>query len=97
MIIVIQRRAEIALRSLPKTDQKQISRAIDDITQLDQKDLGLNPKFHRLQVASGAKKLIYRGNQRLRLVLSIEGEVCNVEDIVDHDRLDQLLKNWEQL
>jgi hypothetical protein len=89
MHIVVQRRAEIALRSLGKLEQKQITRALAELSAANR--TRLNRKLHSLAKSLSDKKLfVYRASPKLRLILSFEGDVCTIEDVVDHDRLDRL-------
>lgn len=97
MHLHIERRAEIALRSLQKTEQKHINRALKELLAFDQVTLRHSPKIHVLTSdLSGRKLFVYRGSPKLRLVLSFEGETCVLEDIVDHDRLGRLVKREGQ-
>lgn len=90
MELRVERRAEIALRSLQKTDQRQIQKALNDLSSADRASLRNNSKIHMLVVRmSGVKLFTYRANARLRLVLSFDNETCILEDIVDHDRLER--------
>lgn len=92
MHILIQRRAEIALRSLNKLEQKRIKRALSALSAADWTLLRQSPNLHKLATGYSNKKLfIYRGTPKLRLILSLEGDTCTVEDIVDHDRLHRLI------
>ena len=92
MNIFLQRRAEIALRSLDKTEQKRILRSLSIIEAIDRVTLAQDPKFRKLATGFSGKKLyIYKGSPKIRLILSIEEDVCTVEDIVDHDRLSRLI------
>lgn len=94
MDLRIERRAEIALRSLPKIEQKYIDRALADLLTLDRTALRHN---HKIQALMTDRKLfVYRGSPKLRLVVSFEGETCVLEDIVDHDRLGRLVKREGQ-
>lgn len=97
MDIQLQRRAEIALRSLQKRDQKRIDRALMEISASDRMSLSNNPKFRLLATGFSGKKIaVFRATERLRLVLSFETDACIIEDIVDHDRLDRLVKREGQ-
>jgi hypothetical protein len=95
MNISIQRRAEIALRSLDKIEQERIIRSLSDISAIDQVNLSQEPKLNKLRKLvtgfSGKKLYVYQGSPNLRLILSFEGDTCTVEDIVDHDRLSWLV------
>lgn len=89
MDVVLQRRAEIAFRSLGKLEQKQIARALAELSAADRRQV--NRKLRSLAKNLSDKRLfVYRGNAKLRLILSFEDGVCTVEDIVDHDRLERL-------
>ncbi|MGF1541601.1 MAG: hypothetical protein ACFCU5_14315 [Pleurocapsa sp.] len=94
MDIVIQRRANIALHSLENSEQKQILKALERIKITPAKDLfqTLELKLKNL----GQNLYIYRGNYRLRLILSIKNDVCTVEDIIARDKLDMLFANFKQ-
>ena len=90
MQILIQHRAEISLRSLPKVKQKQIARALDELKTADLRLLYSSPKLHRLHAPLSEKKLYaYRGSLDLRLLLSFEDDTCTVEDVATHERLDR--------
>ena len=93
MQLRIERRAEIALRSLQKIEKKRIDRALNELLEFDQTTLRHSPKIHMLMSGiSGSKLFVYRGSPKLRLVLSFEDETCVLEDIVDHERLGRLVK-----
>ncbi len=96
MDIIIQRRAEIALRSLEQNEQKQILKALAQIESVEPKDLSKVPNLMKLPKRLGENLYWYRGNQRLRLILSIQENVCTVEDIIAHDKLDRLVSNLRQ-
>ena len=94
MQVTINRRAEIALRSLSQKEQEQISRAIDDLRAMSQKDFYKHDKLkkhYKLISLAGEELYIFRGNQSIRLVLSATDDACIVEEILDHNRLKRLL------
>lgn len=91
MQILIERRAEIALRSLRGRDKKQIQRALEDIQELTPDTIFHHHKIHRFAASLRDPLYVYGGVMRLRLILKITGDVCEVIDIVDHDRLNRLL------
>lgn len=95
MDIVIQRRANIALRSLENSEQKQILKALERIKITPAKDLFQTLELNKLKNL-GQNLYIYRGNYRLRLILSIKNDVCTVEDIIARDKLDMLFANFKQ-
>lgn len=96
MVLIIQRRAEIALRSLQTTDRKRVERALQELIAADRSELSGNPKFKSLKSErSGMHLFVYRGTPKLRLVVSFpDSDTCLVQDIVDHDRLDRL--KWQE-
>jgi len=95
MKLVIQKRVEIALRSLGKVEQKQITHALAALSLVKQEEFGRSAKIRRLHT-SGEKLYVYRGNLRLRLILSVHNGTIIVEDVVDHDRLNKLPLNRVQ-
>lgn len=98
MVLIIQRRAEIALRSLQTTERKRVERALQELLAADRSELRGNPKFHALKSERSGKNLfVYRGTPKLRLVISFpDSDTCLVQDIVDHDRLDRLMRQEGQ-
>jgi hypothetical protein len=95
MELVIQQRAEIAIRSLSRFEQTQVRWALDEISAVASNDLYQSAKFRKLRVGSGETFYVYRGNPRLRLLLSIHGDRCTIEDVVDHDKLSRLQLNLD--
>lgn len=91
MNIQIERRAEIALRSLHGVDQKQVTRALHELNSIEMQAFYRHQKIKKAFSPTGENLYIYGGSMRLRLVLTIDGENCRVIDIVDHDRLGRLL------
>lgn len=97
MRIQIQRRAEIALRSLQKPERRQIERALDELLAFDRAALKSDPKLQLIATGLSGKKIaVYRGGRKLRLVLTFQDETCTLEDVVHHDRLDRLVKHEGQ-
>lgn len=93
MQLQVQRRAEIALRSLNTADRQRIDRALNELASADPRRGPRLPKFHSLATGFSGKPLFaYRAGRRLRLILSFNDDLCVVEDIVDHDKLDRLLR-----
>jgi mRNA-degrading endonuclease RelE of RelBE toxin-antitoxin system len=97
MQLRIERRAEIALRSLQKTEQRYIERALNELQASDRATLRHNSKIRIIASSLPGRKLfVYKGSAKLRLVLSFDDDTCVIEDVVDHDRLDRLLKREGQ-
>ncbi len=91
MQVILERRAEIALRSLGSIERKQIERSLEFLSEADLRTLMDSHRIRKLATGFSAKALfVYRGNSKLRLVLSFENDVCKIEDVVDHDRLNRL-------
>jgi hypothetical protein len=94
--IVLQARAEVALRSLDAADHARVLRAILEMEALPRPELLRSAKMHRLRTPSGEDLRVYRAGQRLRIVLSIDQSACIVEDIVDHERLARMTSRGRQ-
>jgi mRNA-degrading endonuclease RelE of RelBE toxin-antitoxin system len=92
MIILIQRRADIAIRSLSTIERNQITSAFKELSESDRSRLLKNPKLQKLATRFSDRKLfVYKSSSKFRLILSFKDDICTIEDIVDHDRLDQLV------
>jgi hypothetical protein len=85
-----QRRAEIALRSLSKTERKQLEHILDTLTPLSSLEFYQNPNIDKLTSGSGRTLYVLKGTLNLRIILSVNAETCMVEDIFDHNDLEQL-------
>ena len=98
MILIIQRRAEIALRSLQAIERGLVNRALEELLAVDKATLRANRKIHALKSDRSEKQLfVYKGSPKLRLVVSFPDEdTCLVQDIVDHDRLGRLVRREGQ-
>lgn len=98
MILIVQRRAEIALRSLQAFERCLVNRALEELLAVDKATLRANRKIHALKSDRSEKQLfVYKGSPKLRLVVSFPDEdTCLVQDIVDHDRLDRLVRREGQ-
>lgn len=92
MNLILERRAEIALRSLRGADRTQVMRALDELQVLDGQELRQRHSVQKVSLAGDNSLFIAIGGKRLRLVLSLEGELCRVLDILNHDRLTRLLR-----
>jgi mRNA-degrading endonuclease RelE of RelBE toxin-antitoxin system len=88
MQVLLQRRAEVALRSLDKIEQSRILRAMHTISETDQKAIQRLPHVKKLQWQGF---YVYRSSAKMRLIISFDGDVCVVEDIVSHDSLERFL------
>lgn len=97
MQLRIERRAEIALRSLQGAEQKHVDRALSDLLASEIATVRHSHKIKSITLSSSSRNLfVYRGSPKLRLILSFENGTCILEDIVDHDRLDRLVKRGGQ-
>lgn len=90
MDIQLERRAEIAQRSLPTSEKDRIARALDFLFESQASELLRDHRVSKLNFGSGEQLYSFRSSQRLRLIFSIRGNLIVVQDIVDHDRL----KRW---
>jgi hypothetical protein len=95
MVLVLQRRAEIAIRSLSRVEQEQVGRALDKIGAIAPDELCQRSKVRKLRVGSGETLYEYPGTPSLRLILSIKGDRCTIEDVIDRDKLSQLPLNLD--
>lgn len=96
MNVLIQRRAEIALRSLDPQEQKKVQAALGV---LETTNLGEVPSSHRLRVlkfTSPEKLYTFRVNNELRLILSASESRWIVEDIMAHDRFARLFHTGDR-
>jgi hypothetical protein len=97
MELLIQRRAQIALRSLQKSDQDGIKRALVKLSEIDRIELSRNHNFKLLATHFSSRKIaVYRATHRLRLILSFEGDSCIIEDIVDRERVERVVNREGQ-
>lgn len=97
MELRIQPRAEIQLRSLQANDRKQIEDTFRKLLAANKADLFETLHFQPLLTHASAKRLYSAGgSERLRLVFSIENSTCILEDVMDYERLEQLLQEEGQ-
>jgi hypothetical protein len=92
MELSIQRRAEVAFRSLHGTEHDAVKRALAKLSMLDRMDLRGDRNFKILATRfSGREIAVYRASNRMRLILAFHEDACIIEDIVDRDRLGRLV------
>ena len=91
MNLLLERRSEIALRSLRGVDRSQVVRMLDLLQAVSPSELPQQQLVQKVRLADSQHLFIARAGRRLRLLLSLEGENCRVLDIVDHDRLERIL------
>ena len=99
MNIIIERRAEIALRSLESNEQQEISKALNIISSVTSNELPQILDLHQVNKSSEENIYEYRvstGKQKLSLVCSFQRKKCIVEDVVAQDKLERLLLNLTQ-
>lgn len=97
MILLFERRAEIAIRSVRGGERKKLDRAIQTLAATPPNELFRHPNIRKVLVGPDSTALyIYGGGMKLRIILAIEGEKCTVLDIADHDRLERLLLRGSQ-
>jgi len=88
MNITLHRRAEIAFRLLDTKEQQQLSKAFEKLITANEDFV--KTKLRKLPTKSTTSLYSYRGNNKLRLIVSMNDNTWVVEDIIDHDRLKQL-------
>jgi mRNA-degrading endonuclease RelE of RelBE toxin-antitoxin system len=97
MQIQIQDRAEVSLRSLRKPEQTKIARTLNKLAETQPASLYRNAKLLKLGSEFPHKKMyIYKGDQKLRLIISVEGDTYTLEDIIDSDRLNYLIPTLQE-
>ena len=97
MDLRIERRAEIALRSLQERERGKILAALTRLQTSSITDLRNNSKLYLLESGAHDRRLfVYKGTEQLRLIFSFHNDTCVLEDIVDHARIDQLTKRKGQ-
>jgi len=90
--LLLERRSEIALRSLRGVDRSQVLRTLDLLQAAPAGEIHQQRLVQKVRLADSRHLFIAQGGRRLRLLLSLEGENCRVLDIVDHDRLVRILR-----
>ena len=91
MNLLLERRSEIALRSLRVVDRNQVLRTLDLLKAVSPSELNQQRLVQKVRLVDSQHLVIAQGGRRLRLLMSLEGENCRVLDIVDHDRLERIL------
>ena len=92
MQVQMERRAEVQLRFLDKSEQRQIARALKKLAVADAEMLSQTPGIRPLRLGISDKQFYgFRATPELELVLSVDADTCTLEDVVSKDRLDRLL------
>jgi hypothetical protein len=94
MKVELQRRAEIALRSLQGVDRKQVLRAIQVLEISDRSALQAGGKLRLIRLGQRGKVLfLYVASPKFRFVISFrDADYCIVQDILHHDQIERLVK-----
>jgi hypothetical protein len=88
MQLEIHGRAQIQFRYLAKSDQKRVHSALAELTAAEPGLLFQNGNLESLRAGLTTKKMYaYRVSSELGLILSLEGDKCTVEDILNYDRI----------
>jgi hypothetical protein len=95
MVLVLEHRAEIAIRSLSRLEQAQVRRALDEIGAIAPNELCQSSKFQKFCAGSGETFYVYPGTPSLRLILSINRDKYTIEDVIDRDKLSRLPLNLD--
>jgi Domain of unknown function (DUF4263) len=90
MQISLERRAEIALRSLNAIEKKKAMAALVKLAGADRVAIPRDIHARRLSGTEGRQLYTYRSSDRIRIVFSIRDDTVVVEDIVNPDRLGRL-------
>lgn len=98
MKVVLERRAEIALRSLDARDYKSVSGLISRISRLPPRDdsapearkADARPSL-RLRRAGKGDLFVAKAGEELRVLFSFSGETVIIQDIVPYNRLSSLV------
>jgi hypothetical protein len=93
MVLFLERRAEIAIRSLRQVEQAQVRRALDEIGAIAPNELRQSLKFQNFRGGSDEIFYVYSGTPSLMLILSINGDKYTIEDVIDRDKLSRLPLN----
>jgi plasmid maintenance system killer protein len=80
----IQHRAEIALRSLPPEEKKQVSNSLDFIKKSDLKKLLHSSNLKKLKTLMEKDLYSFSANNGLRVIFSLHDDECVIEDITTH-------------
>lgn len=91
MDVYIEKRAEVALRTLSSSDQRKVEKTLQHLSSIVPKQLTLSNDIRALRVASGQMVYIARVGRALRMVFSIKGNDCFVQDIVHRDRIERIV------
>jgi hypothetical protein len=94
MQITVQRRAEVALRSLDARDRNKVMGVLSRLEQSGFQQLHDSGLVHKMRQAPGVNLYVMRATTQLRIVLSFQNDKVVIEDIVPHDRLDRLPAGW---
>jgi hypothetical protein len=96
MDVVLHRRAEIALRSLPPKDHTQV---LASLRRLTAEPLSALTSTGKVRKISGPSKGLYsyRATPRLRLVFSTQSNKYLIEYIADHDHLEKIIRARDEL
>lgn len=87
MRIVMQRRAEIALRSLNTSERRRVVAALERLQATDFQTLLQGQQLYKLQGGSESGLYVLRATNRLRVIVSRRDTSLIVEDIMSNDRL----------
>lgn len=89
MQVILERRAEVALRSLADAERTKVARAFAKLSELDQHGLSRHLLVHRLS-GLPVQLYSYRVSDILRIVFSVQSDRIVIQDITNFDRLKHL-------
>ena len=89
--VLIDRKADIALKTLPQSDRSRAIRFIRLLEDRPWKDFFLTPRVKK--IAGQENLYIVRITKDLRLILQVQDDAAKVLDIVRHDRITKFFKS----
>jgi hypothetical protein len=91
MKVILQGRAEVALRSLDAQDRHRVETILRGLETSDLQALPRDTRLLKLRQLSNVVMYAIRATTRLRIVVSLRDSALVVEDIVPRDRVDHLI------
>ncbi|HEV3305731.1 MAG TPA: hypothetical protein VGZ91_04760 [Candidatus Sulfotelmatobacter sp.] len=84
------------MRSLDATEEAAVAKALDYLRGTSTTEALNSHKLHVLRLPTPDRFYSFRATPRLRLVLALSQTEWLVEDILDHRRIDRLLRAGER-
>ena len=90
MRYILERRAEVALRSLPHLERQRFDRAIASMLELSPQEIASHGSVRLLGESSQSRLYSYRSSATLRIIFSIGEDLLIVQDILNRHRVRQI-------